>query len=293
MPIPLLTTIADTRAALNDHPSTRPGPVVLVPTMGALHQGHAALIRQGRALAGEQGTLVVSIFVNPTQFGPNEDLSNYPRSLERDQQLCEDCRADYVFAPPSEEMYAADHSTHVVENRLSTGLCGTSRPDHFPGVCLVVTKLFGIVQPNQAVFGKKDYQQLAVVRRLARDLSLPVEIVGVETVREADGLAMSSRNQNLTPAERRAAPGLRAALVAGKSRWEKTPDIKPGVIARLVRSRLEQIDGGKIDYVDLVDAETLERVEHFERPAVIAAAVNFSAARLIDNIELVPPAGDE
>lgn len=288
MPTILLSTIAETRAALESRRHEHDGPIILVPTMGALHEGHATLIREGRRLAGENGTLVVSVFVNPTQFGPNEDLSAYPRSLEEDQAVCEECQVDLLFAPAPAEMYASNHSVRIMEDRLSQGLCGTSRPGHFPGVCLVVTKLFGIVQPNQAVFGKKDYQQLAVIRRLVRDLNLPVEIVGVDTVREPDGLAMSSRNQNLSQAEREAAPRFRAALVAAKERWEKTPDINPGVIARLVRSRLEQIHGAQIDYVDVVDAETLEWVETFGRPVVIAAAIKFSAARLIDNIELSP-----
>ncbi len=293
MPITVLTSISETRAHLESRRTSnaKSGPVVLVPTMGALHEGHAELIRRGRELSGDDGTLVVSVFVNPTQFGPNEDLDAYPRSLERDEATCESCQADVLFAPSAAEMYAPDHSLDIRETRLSVGLCGASRPGHFPGVCLVVMKLFGIVQPTHAVFGKKDYQQLAVIRRLIRDLNVPVEIVGAETVREDDGLAMSSRNENLTEGERRAAPGIRAALLAGKEQWERTPDLKPGVLLRLVRSRLEQIEGGQIDYVELVDGETLEPAEDFTRPVVVAAAIYFSQARLIDNIEFgpVPP----
>lgn len=288
MPITHLNTIAEMRSHLEARRADFPGPVVLVPTMGALHEGHASLIRQGRTLAGKDGTLVVSAFVNPTQFGPNEDLEAYPRTLDHDQDVCERCEVDVLFTPPVGEMYAPDHSVSVREDRLSESLCGASRPGHFPGVCLVVLKLFHIVQPNAAVFGKKDYQQLAVVRRMARDLNLAVDIVGGETVREEDGLAMSSRNENLTPSERRAAPGIQRALQAGKAQWEKAPDTTVGILLRLVRARLEQIPEGQIDYLELVDAETLEPVSVVDRPVVLALAYYFSAARLIDNIEFGP-----
>lgn len=294
MPITVLTTIEEISAHLEARRTPKERPVVLVPTMGALHQGHAQLIRRGRELAGEDGILVVSVFVNPTQFGPNDDLEAYPRSLQHDEEVCQACQADVLFAPATGEMYAPEHSVAIQETKLSVGLCGASRPGHFSGVCLVVMKLFGIVQPTQAVFGKKDYQQLAVIRRLARDLNVPVEIIGVETVREDDGLALSSRNENLTEAERRQAPGIRAALLAGKQQWQRTPDIAPGVLLRLIRSRLEQVRGGRIDYAELVDAETLEPVEDFSKPVVAAAAVRFSQARLIDNIEFGPdPPGNK
>lgn len=286
MPITVINQISETRDHLNSLRTQRSGPVVLVPTMGALHEGHASLVREARTLAGEEGVVVVSVFVNPTQFGPNEDLDAYPRSLEHDESVSESCGADVLFAPPATEMYAANHSIDIRESRLSVGLCGASRPGHFPGVCLVVMKLFGIVQPTHAIFGKKDYQQLAIIRRLTRDLNLPIEIVGSETVREDDGLAMSSRNENLSPEERESAPAIRAALLAGHLQWERTPDMKPGVLARLVRSRLEQISLGRIDYIEVVDAETLETAESLDRPVVIATAMGFSRARLIDNIEL-------
>ncbi|MFT4640502.1 MAG: pantoate--beta-alanine ligase [Verrucomicrobiales bacterium] len=290
MPITVLSTIEEARAHLEKCRTTKKGPIILVPTMGALHEGHAQLIRLGRERAGSDGTVVVSVFVNPTQFGPNEDLDAYPRSLQNDEQICESCQADLVFTPNGAEMYVPDHSIDVRESTLSVGLCGTSRPDHFPGVCLVVMKLFGIVQPTLAVFGKKDYQQLAVIRRMVRDLNVPVEIVAAETVREEDGLAMSSRNKNLTEAERKEAPEIRAALLAGKERWEASPGITPGVLKRFVRSRLEQIHQGRIDYLELLDADTLESVESLEKPVIMAAAVFFSAARLIDNIEFGPQA---
>ncbi|MDA7613546.1 pantoate--beta-alanine ligase [Verrucomicrobiales bacterium] len=291
MPIIVLSKVSETRMHLSARRQEKPRNVVLVPTMGALHEGHAQLIRQARELAGDEGTVVVSIFVNSTQFGPNEDLDRYPRSLDRDSEVCQDCGADLIFAPGSADMYAPDHSFDVRETGLSMGLCGASRSGHFPGVCLVVLKLFNIVHPTHAVFGKKDYQQLAVIRRLVRDLNVPVEIVGGETVREEDGLAMSSRNANLTDAERRDAPGIQEALQAGRARWEKLPDIAPGLLIRLVRSRLEQISSGQIDYLELVDGETLHSVHGvIEKPVVMATAMFFSKARLIDNIEFGPKA---
>ena len=288
MPITVLSSIAETRAHLAKCRTSKTGPIILVPTMGALHEGHAQLVRAGRERAGKDGTVIVSVFVNPTQFGPNEDLEAYPRSLEHDEQICEACGANVIFAPNGAEMYAPDHSIDVRETTLSVGLCGTSRPGHFPGVCLVVMKLIGIVQPTQAVFGKKDYQQLAVIRRLVRDLNVPIDIVAVDTVREEDGLAMSSRNENLSKAERKAAPGIQSALLAGKKQWEKSPDITPNVLVRLVRSRLEQVQGGRVDYVELLDAETLESVQMIDKPVVMATAMFFSKARLIDNIEFGP-----
>ncbi len=291
MAITVLSNVSETRAHLNTARKEKPGNVVLVPTMGALHEGHAQLVRQARELAGDEGTVVVSIFVNPTQFGPNEDLDRYPRALERDTEVCQACGADLIFAPASAEVYTPDHSLDVRETVLSTGLCGASRVGHFPGVCLVVLKLLNIVQPTHAVFGKKDYQQLAVIRRMVRNLNVPIEIVGGETVREEDGLAMSSRNANLSEAERQAAPGIQAALQAGRERWEKQPDIAPGLLVRLVRSRLEQISSGQIDYLELVDGETLQSVQGIiDKPVVMASAMFFSKARLIDNIEFGPKA---
>ncbi len=289
MSVTVISTVSEVRAKLGERRLAFPNEnIVLVPTMGALHEGHGSLIREARRLAGEHGTVAVSVFVNPTQFGPNEDFEKYPRALEKDTRLADACGADIIFAPKASEMYAEDASMEVRETRLSLGLCGTSRPGHFPGVCLVVMKLFGIVQPDQAVFGAKDYQQLAVIRRMVRDLHVPVEIVGAETVREADGLAMSSRNENLTETERAAAPGIRAALLAGKEKWEAANDITPAVLTRFVRSRLEQVPGGRVDYLELVDAETLEPATQITRPVVLASAFYFSQARLIDNIVFGP-----
>ena len=180
-----------------------PARVVLVPTMGALHDGHATLVREARSLAGKDGTVVVSIFVNPTQFAPGEDFESYPRNLAADRETCAKARADIIFHPSPDAMYAAGASIEIAETKLSQLLCGASRPTHFGGVCTVVAKLFNLVRPDIAVFGKKDYQQLAIIRRLVRDLNMGVNIHGVETVREEDGLAMSSRNLYLDSCTRR------------------------------------------------------------------------------------------
>ena len=294
MPITVLKTIQDTRAYVAEQRGTeKEHPVVLVPTMGALHEGHAQLIRRARELAGADGTVLVSVFVNPTQFGPNEDLDHYPRTFERDEQTCEACGADAIFAPLPDEVYVPGHSMDVRETVLSVSLCGASRPGHFPGVCLVVLKLFNIVQPTQAVFGKKDYQQLAVIRRMVRDLNVPVDIVGAETVREADGLAMSSRNENLSEKERAVAPQIQRALAEGKALWERQADVSVHLLLRVVRSHLDQIPGGRVDYLELVDAHSLEPIRGtISGPVVCATAYAFPRARLIDNIEFGPVASE-
>lgn len=262
-----------------------PTPVVLVPTMGALHAGHAALIDAARARAGREGTVIVSIFVNPTQFGPTEDFSNYPRTMEADAALCHRQGADAVFAPRTEEMYPPGDSTFVDEGKLSLGLCGARRPGHFRGVCTVVTKLFNILQPDAAVFGEKDYQQLAIIRRLARDLFQRVEIIGHPTVREADGLAMSSRNRYLSADERRRAASFHAALASA------TGEAAPDRIVSRARALITAGTGCDSEYVALVDAETLEPLAALDRPAVLAAAVKIGQTRLIDNVRLAPPHG--
>lgn len=248
--------------------------------MGALHHGHAALIRRARQLAGRQGAVVVSIFVNPTQFGPKEDFSKYPRPWRQDLAVCREAGADLVFHPSVEEMYAPDASILVDETRLSPGLCGESRPGHFRGVCTVVSKLFLIVQPDIAVFGEKDWQQLAVIRRLVRDLNFTVRIVGHPTVRETDGLATSSRNAYLTPEQRAVAPGIHAALRAAATRRT------PAEVVRTAEREITRIPGARIDYVRLVDAETLEPVRRLDRETTLAAAVFLGRARLIDNVQI-------
>lgn len=279
-----MRTIASANTA-QDTAANSSAPRVLIPTMGALHAGHAELIRKGRALAGEAGTLFVSIFVNPIQFGPNEDLSSYPRPRAADLALCEKLGVDFVFAPNPEEMYAGDHSIFIDEHTLSAGLCGASRPGHFRGVCTVVAKLFNVLQPQSAIFGEKDYQQLAIVRRMVRDLNFPVKIVGVPTVREPDGLALSSRNTYLTAEERKAAPILRKALVEAREAVQ-SGETSAASLTHNARLLIETQSPARIDYIEIVHAETLEPLTRIEPPAVMALAAFFGRTRLIDNIQL-------
>ena len=260
-------------------------PVIFVPTMGALHSGHAALIGAARTRAGKNGTVVVSIFVNPTQFGPKEDFASYPRTIESDLKLCADHGADAVFAPTAGEMYPPGDSTFIEESALSRGLCGAQRPGHFRGVCTVVAKLFNILRPDAAVFGEKDYQQLAVIRRMTRDLFLDIEIVGHPTVREGDGLAMSSRNRYLSADERARAKMFPAALA------QAAAEANPAAIISKAAELIALGTGSAPEYVALVDAETLEPVTALERPAVLAAAVKIGQTRLIDNARISPPHG--
>jgi pantoate--beta-alanine ligase len=256
----------------------------VVPTMGYLHDGHASLIRLARTRAD---VVIVTLFVNPTQFGPNEDLSRYPRDFERDRALCEAEGADILFAPEPGTVYATDHSVWIDEDRLSRGLCGASRPGHFRGVCTVVAKLFNLTQPHVAVFGEKDAQQLRVIRRMVRDLDIPVEIIAGPTAREPDGLAMSSRNACLSPEERAQAVCLRRALD------EATGRLAAGErdAARLRAAMAEVVAGAPLahaDYVEIVDDETLEPVTTIDRPALAALAVFVGRTRLIDNTVLRP-----
>jgi pantoate--beta-alanine ligase len=262
-------------------------PVVFVPTMGALHAGHAALIDEARRRAGHNGSVVVSVFINPTQFGPNEDFSKYPRALEEDLAICRRHGAAAVFAPAAEEIYPIGDSTFVDETSLSLGLCGASRPGHFRGVCTVVAKLFQIIRPDAAVFGEKDYQQLAVIRRMVRDLFFRIEIIGHATVREADGLALSSRNRYLSPEDRARAVRFAAALQKAK---HLTDPCAETIIASVRREIIENT-GSSPDYVSLVDADTLEPLTMLDRPAVLAAAVRIGETRLIDNVHLAQPHG--
>ena len=258
-------------------------PLVLVPTMGALHEGHVALVRRARKLAGKRGKVIVSIFVNPIQFGPNEDLSKYPRSPSQDLEICRRSGVDLVYRPSAEQMYHEDRSVFVDESSLSRRLCGASRPGHFRGVCTVVAKLFLILRPQAAVFGEKDWQQLAIIRRMVRDLDFSIRIIGHPTIREPDGLAMSSRNKYLTAEERSVAPEIYAALRAAAAQ-RRVEDI-----LKAVRRRIEQIHGARIDYLELVDAETIQPpAKDFRRPMRLAVAVFLGKARLIDNIA-VPP----
>lgn len=273
-----LKTIAAARRWRNDAAKR----VVLVPTMGALHHGHEALIRHARKLAGQEGRVVVSIFVNPTQFGPKEDFNAYPRPLAKDLAVCKRAGADAVFLPTVDEMYAADASVTVGESSLSETLCGRSRPGHFAGVCTVVAKLFLATQPTHAVFGEKDWQQLAIIRRMVRDLNFPVAIEPFPTVREADGLAASSRNAYLTPAERTLAPRIHAAM-AGAAKLKS-----PQAVVKSCTAAIVKIPGARIDYIEAVDASTLHSLSNRKTAGRLAAAVFLGKARLIDNIPLPP-----
>jgi pantoate--beta-alanine ligase len=268
------------------HTQSAGKPLVIVPTMGALHDGHLNLMREARALAGDTGSVAVSIFVNPLQFGPKEDFAKYPRELESDSAKCASMGVDAIFAPSAEEVYAPDRSVIVLETKLSKVLCGASRPGHFDGVCTVVLKLFNIMQPDVSVFGKKDYQQLAIIKRMVRDLNVPVEIVGSETVREADGLAMSSRNRYLNAEERSQATALRAGLLKAEEAWqagEKSGEkLKKLYLAVLNERALLS----RVDYIECTDADTLESADQVSGNGLMATAVFFGATRLIDNIEL-------
>ncbi len=248
--------------------------------MGALHAGHISLMRRARRLAGKSGAVVVSIFVNPAQFGPGEDFSRYPRTFPQDCRQCGEAGVDVIFHPSPEEIYPEGFSTYVNEERVSGPLCGASRPGHFRGVCTVVLKLFNIVAPDSAVFGAKDYQQVAVIRRMVRDLNVPVRIVTAPTVRAPDGLALSSRNAYLTPDERAQATVLRRALLLARD--AKTS--RPGDLARLVRRQIATAPLARIDYVEVLDAATLEAPGPATRELVIACAVFFGKTRLIDNV---------
>ncbi len=253
--------------------------VGLVPTMGYLHEGHKSLIVKA---VSENDRVVVSDFVNPTQFGANEDLESYPRDIERDAAICEAAGASLVFHPEPEEMYFPDNCTFVDMDGLTKGLCGKSRPTHFRGVCTVVSKLFHIVMPDRAYFGQKDAQQLAVIRRMVRDLNFEITIVGCPIVREKDGLAMSSRNTYLNAEERKAALILHKSLQAAEALMQ-TGERDVAVIKAAIVERMKTEPLARIDYVEIVDAETLEDAAAIERPVLAATAVYIGKTRLIDN----------
>ncbi len=278
----LLRSKADLRAWAASRDDS---PCALVPTMGALHRGHTTLfdVARKRVRSGE-GTVVATIFVNPIQFGPSEDLDSYPRTLDADLAQCQEHGVDAVFVPNVAEMYAPDRSVIVSENRLSNRLCGASRPAHFDGVCTVVAKLFLLVQPDLAVFGEKDYQQLAVIRRMVRDLDFPIRIVGVPTVREVDGLALSSRNVYLSPVERTQAPLLHQSLMTtaegiSSGRIKSTEGAK-----RAFGDAFSAATLARLDYFEVVDAESLEPLDTLsERNPRLITAAFFGKTRLIDN----------
>lgn len=253
--------------------------------MGALHAGHTALIDRARKLAGTKGNVLVTIFVNPTQFGPTEDFDKYPRTISEDLKLCRLHGADAVFLPEANSMYCSDASVIVREDSLSRGHCGKSRPGHFDGVCTVVTKLFAIIEPDVAVFGEKDWQQLAIIRRLVRDLFLPVKIVGVPTIREPDGLALSSRNRYLEEKQRFAAGSIYQCLLRAAEAF-RGGEKNTARLASNLRRSLRKIPGAVLDYAEVVDAETLQTPLQPGRAGRILVAVRFGSTRLIDNIAL-------
>ena len=278
----LVTTVHDVRATLAEHRAAGKS-IGLVPTMGSFHEGHLTLMRRARE---RDGVVVVSLFVNPTQFGPAEDYAQYPRDLDRDSCMAADVGVDVLFTPSVDEMYAPGDSTFVeVTGELTARLCGAYRPGHFRGVTTVVAKLFNIVQPDRAYFGEKDYQQLLVVRRMARDLGFPLEIVPVPTVREPDGVAMSSRNTRLGPRERTAATALYRSLL--KAQELAAAGLRDGEgILSAVRESIAQEPLVKLQYVELVDPDTLAPVERVDGPALLALAAYVGGIRLIDNMIL-------
>jgi pantoate--beta-alanine ligase len=259
-----------------------PRPLVLVPTMGALHTGHLALVRKAKRLSGRTGTTVASLFVNPMQFGPAEDFDKYPRPFHSDCELLDSAGCELVFAPNANDMYFPNSSTTVSESDLSQVMCGASRPGHFAGVCTVVAKLFHILSPDLAVFGEKDFQQLAILRRMARDLNFPVRIVSHPIVREQDGLALSSRNRYLSEEERRQATVIYSTLLEAEQKirngWHSTSRLESWICSSISNEKM-----AKVDYVVAVDPITLRRSNRIAPPVLLAAAVFFGKTRLIDN----------
>ena len=250
-----------------------------VPTMGALHEGHESLIKRA---VKENDKVIVSVFVNPTQFGPNEDYDSYPRNIEKDLELCEKAGAAAVFNPEPSEMYFDNRSTQVSVSGLTDVLCGARRPGHFNGVCLVITKFFNIVKPDRAYFGQKDAQQVAVLKRMVRDLSFDVEIVPCPIIREEDGLAKSSRNTYLSVEERNAATILNKSLTLAKEKIQ-AGERDSEVIIKLIQEVINSEKLARIDYIEVVDSLSMEKVERIEKSVLVAIAVFIGKTRLIDN----------
>jgi pantoate--beta-alanine ligase len=253
--------------------------IALVPTMGYLHEGHVSLMREGRKWGG---LVVVSIFVNPAQFGAGEDLAAYPRDLARDVKIAAAAGADLIFAPSAAAMYPPGYQTYTEVERLTVPLCGANRPGHFRGVTTVVGKLFNIIQPHVAIFGRKDYQQLAVIRRMVIDLNIPVEIIGMPIVREADGLAMSSRNAYLSPTERESALCLSSALMAARALYQ-SGEKDPFILRERVMAVIGAEPAAVIEYAELRDGDTLEEIIKADCRTLLALAVRIGKTRLIDN----------
>lgn len=277
----IITTIAELQKEIRESKKENKT-IGFVPTMGYLHEGHRALLKQARK---ENDAVVLSIFVNPLQFGANEDLDTYPRDFNRDKQAAEEEGVDIIFHPTSEEMYPEELSVTVQVKKRTNVLCGASRPGHFDGVATVLTKLFHLVQPDRAYFGKKDAQQAAVVEGLVKDFNFPLQVVPVDTVREPDGLAKSSRNVYLTEQERKEAPVLYKSLLHAEE-LIRLGERNPEIIVSAVKEKIISETSGEIDYVSLLSYPSLEKVEKVQGTCIIALAVKFSKARLIDNIIL-------
>lgn len=253
--------------------------IAFVPTMGYLHDGHLGLMKAGKKRAD---CLVTSIYVNPTQFGPDEDLDKYPRDFERDEALSQDVGVDVIFYPPNSQMYPENYQTYVNLENVTNNLCGLTRPVHFRGVATVCAKLFNIVKPHVTIFGRKDFQQLVVIKRMVADLNMDIEVVGMPTVREPDGLAMSSRNAYLKEGERGSALSLSRSLKLARSLYDQGQR-NAGTIIKEVKNFIEKHLGTRIDYVKICDVETMKDVEHLEKRSVLALAVWVGTPRLIDN----------
>jgi pantoate--beta-alanine ligase len=261
--------------------------VGFVPTMGYLHEGHLSLVKKARQIVKPDGVVVVSIFVNPAQFSPTEDLANYPRDLQRDKDLCKDASVDVLFVPDGEQMYPSTNttfSTWVVEESVSKGMEGTSRPTHFRGVTTIVAKLFNLVLPDVAIFGAKDYQQAAVIQKMVQDLNFSVKIVVAPTVREKDNLAMSSRNKYLSPEERAQAPVIYRAIQKAKETLKKTPgSVSAAKLKEELTHFIETQPAAKVDYIQFFDPLSLDPLEDLRPGCHMAVAVNVGKTRLIDN----------
>ena len=271
---------------IQEHLLPRQARLILVPTMGALHEGHFALIRKAKELATEDGIVVVSIFVNPIQFDRVQDLESYPQPIEDDLNHCKNLDVNFVYTPKSSEFYFPDRSINVTENALTSQLCGATRPGHFDGVCTVITKLFNLFNPSAAIFGQKDYQQLAIIKRLVRDLSYRTEIISHPTVREISGLALSSRNVRLTETQSVQASAINEGLLKAKEFYSTGVTSSDRILSKFRLHLDKYAPLAKIDYLECVCADSLQPLTEVDKSAVIATAVFFGQVRLIDNIIL-------
>ncbi len=274
----IVTTIKEVKETINEW-RARGQSVGFVPTMGYLHEGHASLMKEAKK---QTDKVAVSIFVNPTQFGPDEDYDAYPRDLDHDAAICEEQGVDLIFHPSVEEMYGKNYNTYVTMETLGEELCGKSRPTHFRGVCTVVTKLFNIVNPDKAFFGQKDAQQFVIIKRMVKDLNMRVEVIGCPIVREDDGLAKSSRNTYLSPEERQAALILSQTIRLGQD-MVKAGEKNVNTLLSAMKEKIASEPLAKIDYVEVVDGETMQKVETIEESVLVAMAVYIGKTRLIDN----------